>query len=137
MNKRISEEFRAVPALAPQSLAAGTAKQGEFLDMSGVMEAAILVSCAALGAGKALTVELVAAPSADGTGAAAIAGKTFTDAGGTGPRTAVVTYRPTAEHGRYAAVKVSHNAAAAVVCGATALIRPAMEAVENAWALNT
>lgn len=86
----------------------------------GVEEIVFLVSAAALGKGKGLTVSLLASGDSGGDGAQEIGKTTFTDSVGTAPQLAVVTYKVSALNGRYVAVKLRHDAAAEVVCGVTA-----------------
>ena len=83
-------------------------------------EIVFLVSAAALGKGKGLTVSLLASGDSGGDGAQEIGKTTFTDSVGTAPQLAVVTYKVSALNGRYVAVKLRHDAAAEVVCGVTA-----------------
>ena len=133
--KRISEALAFQAVLAPQSVAASTDQASGYVDLSGVEEIAFLISTAALGAGKSLTVKLVTASDASGTGAEEIGTAKFTDAVGTEAQVAVVTYRPIAQHGRFAAVKVQHDGAAAVVCGVTAIVDGAWMPAGNGWTL--
>ena len=58
--KRISEALAFQTVLAPQSVAASTDKTTAYVDVSGVEEIVFLVSAAALGKGKGLTVSLLA-----------------------------------------------------------------------------
>lgn len=136
MNKRINEEFAHKVALTLQSVAASTAKTGAWLDMSGVMEAEFVATSAALGKDKSLTVELLASTKSDGTDPEKIGEVKITDTVGTEVPVAVLNYRPTAYHGRYVAIRVAHDAAAAAVCGATAILRCRDLPAGNANVLN-
>ena len=129
--KRISEALSFQQVLAPQSVAASTDKTTNYVDSSGLEEIAFLISTAALGDGKSLTVSLLASGNSEGSGAEDV----FTDSVGTAPRAAVVTYRPTALHGRYVAVKFQHDGAAAVVCGVTAISSGLYLPAGNDWVL--
>ena len=48
---------------------------------------------------------------------------------------AVVTYRPRALHGRYAAVKFQHDGSTAVVCGVTVAVDGLWLPAGNGWTL--
>ena len=133
--KRINEALAFQAVLAPQSVAASTEKTSAYVDLCEAAEVAFLVSVAALGAGKSLTVKLVAASDESGTGAEEIGTAKFTDGVGTEAQVAVATYRPIAQHGRYVAVKLQHDGAAAVVCGVTAIVDGAWMPAGNSWAL--
>ena len=131
--KRISEALAFQTVLAPQSVAASTDKTTAYVDVSGVEEIVFLVSAAALGKGKGLTVSLLA--SGDSGGAEEIGKTTFTDSVGTAPQLAVVTYKVSALNGRYVAVKLRHDAAAEVVCGVTAASSGLYMPAANGWTL--
>ena len=103
--KRISEALAFQTVLAPQSVAASTDKTTAYVDVSGVEEIVFLVSAAALGKGKGLTVSLLASGDSGGDGAEEIGKTTFTDSVGTAPQLAVVTYKVSALNGRYVAVQ--------------------------------
>lgn len=133
--KRINEALGFQAVLAPQSVAASTETTSAYVDLSGVEEVAFLISAAALGAGKSLTVKLVTASDSSGSDAEEIGTAKFTDALGTQAQVAVVTYRPIAQHGRYAAVKIQHDGADAVVCGVTAVVDGAWLPAGNGWTL--
>ena len=134
--KRIFEELAIANVFAPQSVAASTDKTTSFVDASGAEEITFLVSVGPLGAGKALTVTLMASEDSAGSGAAAVGDATvFTDSVGTDPQIAVVSYKVSAEHGRYVGVKFQHNAAAAVVCGVTAAAKSMYLPAGNGWTL--
>lgn len=132
---RIYEALAHATVFAPQSVAASTAKTSDYVDVSAVEELQFLLSTAALGAGKKVKATLMAADSADGDGAVAVGEAEFTDPVGTAPTLAVVSYRPIAAHGRYVAVKFQHDAAAAVVCGATVSTRVGCLPAANSWKL--
>ena len=117
--KRISETLALQNVFAPQSVDASTDKTSNYVDLSGVEEAVFLISTAALGSGKSLTVKLMAASDSSGSDAEEIGSAKFTDAEGTAPQLAAGSYRVSALHGRYAAVTFQHDGAAAVVCGVT------------------
>ena len=103
--KRIFEKLAFANVFAPQSVEASTEKTTGYVDASGTEEVAFLISAAALGKGKSLTVTLMAADDASGSGAKAVGeAAVFTDP----------------VNGRYVAVKLQHDAAAAVVCGVLA-----------------
>ena len=134
--KRISEALAFQTVLAPQSVAASTDKTTAYVDVSGVEEIVFLVSAAALGKGKGLTVSLLASGDSGGDGAEEMIGKTtFTDSVGTAPQLAVVTYKVSALNGRYVAVKLRHDAAAEVVCGVTAASSGLYMPAANGWTL--
>lgn len=133
--KRISEALVFQNALAPQSVAASTDTTSAYVDVSGLEEIVFLISAAALGEGKSLTVSLMAAGDSGGSGAQEIGQAKFTDSVGTAPQLAVVTYRPGALHGRYAAVKFQHDGDAAVVCGVTAAAAGIWLPAANGWTL--
>lgn len=133
--KRINEELVFQTAFAPQSVAASTEKTSEYIDVSGVNEIAFLVSVAPLGAGKSLTVTLLASDDSSGSGAEEVETATFTDAEGTNSQTAVVSYLPSATTGRYLAVKFQHDGAAAVVCGVVAAANTMYLPADNGWTL--
>lgn len=135
MNKRINEEFLYVNVLAPKSVEASTPAESKRLDVADAMEVEFVASTAALGAGKSLKVELLGAAGADDAGEV-IATAEFTDETGTDPTVAAVSYRPTAFHGGYVFVRISHDADAAVMCGVTAAIRVRELPAPNAWTLN-
>ena len=70
----------------------------------------------------------------EGDGAAAIGDAvTFTDAVGTEPQAAVVSYRVDPQKARYLAVKFQHNAAAAVICSAAAASKSRYRPAQNPW----
>ena len=132
---RINEELVFHTAFAPQSVAASTEKTSDVIDVSGVKEIVFLVSAAPLGAGKSLTVKLLASDDSSGSGAEEVETATFTDAEGTAPQTAVVSCRPSALTGRYMAVKFQHDGAAAVVCGVVAAANTLYLPAVSGWSL--
>ena len=117
--KRISEALAFQTVLAPQSVAASTDKTTAYVDVSGVEEIVFLVSAAAQGKGKGVTVSRRASG----------------DSVGTAPQLAVVTYKVSALNGRYVAVKLRHDAAAEVVCGVTAASSGLYMPAANGWTL--
>ena len=132
---RINEELVFQTAFTPQSVAASTEKTSDYIDVSGAEEIVFLVSVAPLGANKSLTVTLLASDDSSGSEAEEVETATFTDTVGTAAQTAVVSYRPSALHGRYAAVKFQHDGAAAVVCGAVAAANTLYLPVASGWTL--
>ena len=134
--KRIFEELAIANVFAPQSVDASTDKTTSFIDASGAEEVTFLISTAALGAGKALTVTLMASENSEGSGAAAVGDATvFTDSVGTDPQIAVVSYKVSPEHSRYVGVKFQHNGDAAVICGVTAAAKSMYLPAVNGWTL--
>ena len=92
--KRIFEKLAFANVFAPQSVAASTEKTTGYVDASGTEEVAFLISAAALGKGKSLTVTLMAADDASGSGAKAVGeAAVFTDPVGTEPQVVAVSYR--------------------------------------------
>ena len=133
--KRISEALAFQNVLAPQSVAASTDKTTAYVDVSGVEEIVFLVSAAALGKGKGLTVSLLASGDSGGDGAEEIGKATFTDSVGTAPQLAVVTYKVSALNGRDVAGKLRPDAAAEVACGVTAASSGLFLPAANGWTL--
>jgi hypothetical protein len=134
--KRIFEELAIANVFAPQSVDASTDKTTSFVDASGAEEVTFLISTAALGAGKALTVTLMGSENSEGSGAVAVGDATvFTDSVGTDPQIAVVSYKVSPEHGRYVGVKFQHNGDAAVICGVTAAAKSMYLPAVNGWTL--
>ena len=133
--KRIFEELAIANVFAPQSVDASTDKTTSFVDASGAEEVTFLISTAALGAGKALTVTLMGSENSEGSGAVAVGDATvFTDSVGTDPQIAVVSYKVSPEHGRYVGVKFQHGDAA-VICGVTAAAKSMYLPAVNGWTL--
>ena len=106
---RIHEERTIAQVLAPQSAEASTEKTSSYIDACEASEVAFVVSCAPLGAGKSLTVTLLAA--------------------------AVVSYQVRPENGRYIALKVQHDGAAAVVLGIAALCDSFYRPQSGGWVM--
>ena len=88
--KRIFEKLAFANVFAPQSVAASTEKTTGYVDASG--------------------------SGAKAVGEAAV----FTDPVGTEPQVVAVSYQVSPLNGRYVAVKLQHDGAAAVVCGVLA-----------------
>lgn len=132
---RISEALAFQNVFAPQSVAATTEKTTSYVDASGAREVAFLLSTAALGANKSLTVTLLAADDSGGSNAQEVDTAKFTDKEGTAPRVAVVTCRTSAAHGRYIAVKFQHDGDAEVVCGVLSASDGAYLPAVNDWTL--
>lgn len=133
--KRIVESLACLPVMAPASVNASTDTTSGYVDASGTDEVVFVVSAAPLGAGKSLTVTLLAAGDDSGSDAQELGEAVFTDAAGTEAQTAVVSYRPDPQQGRYVAVKFQHDAAAAVVCSVVALAGQLYRPAENGWTL--
>lgn len=133
--KRLTEELKQLAALAPQSVDPDTHATSSFVDMSGVPEVVFAIATGALEKGKSLTVQLVASDASDGTGAVKVAEQVFTAADAMTSGLALVSYKPTAFHGRYTAVKFQHDAGSAVICGVTAQLRQREIPVANEWAV--
>ena len=132
--RRIVEALDIQTAMAPASVSASTDTTSGYVDASGAEEIDFIISTAALGAGKALTVTLMGANDGEGDGAAAIGDAvTFTDAVGTEPQAAVVSYRVDPQKARYLAVKFQHDAAVAVICSVAALRKGAYRPAQNPW----
>ena len=89
---RISEALAFQNVLAPQSVSAATDTTSAYVDVSGVDEVVFLLSAAALGAGKSLTVSLMAGSDSAGSDAQEIGKAVFTDSVGTEPQVAVLAY---------------------------------------------
>lgn len=134
--RRIFEELAIANVFTPQSVDATTEKTSAFVDASGAEEIAFFVSAAALGKGKTLTVTLLASDDVSGSSPKAIGDATvFTDSVGTDPKTAVISYKVSPEHGRYVGVKFQHNSGAAVVCCVTAAAKSLHLPAVNSWTL--
>ena len=132
---RIFEEMTRAAVLPPQEVAAATQTATSFVDVSGTGEVEFLISTGALAGGEKLTVELHASAAADGTGSVKIGEAVFTASSAMTAAVAVVSYRPAAANGRYVGVKFKHDAAAAVVCGATACARAGYLPAASGWTL--
>lgn len=133
--KRICEALAFQAVLAPASVSASTGTTSGYVDASGADEVEFVVSTAPLGAGKSLTVTLLAASDSGGSDAEELGEATFTDAEGTAAQAAVVSYKVSPEYGRYVAVKFQHDADAAVTCSAVAAARQIYRPAENGWTL--
>ena len=133
--KRICETLAFQNVLAPQSVSASTDTTSAYVDTSGAEELSFLVSAAALGAGKSLTVSLLAASDSAGSDAKEIGSTKFTDSVGTAPQLAVLSYQVSALNGRYVAVKFQHDGDAAVVCGVLAVADGIYMPEANGWTL--
>lgn len=132
---RISEALAFQNVFAPQSVAATTEKTTSYVDASGAREVAFLLSTAALGANKSLTVTLLASDDSGGSNAQEVDTAKFTDKEGTAPRVAVVACKASAAHGRYVAVKFQHDGDAEVVCGVLSASDGAYLPAVNDWTL--
>lgn len=134
--KRIFEELAFANVFAPQSVEASTEKTTAFVDASGAGEIAFLVSAAALGAGKKVTVTVMGSDQSTGGSAKAIGDAVeFTDSVGTEPQTVVVSYKVDPAPPRYIGLKFQHDAAVAVVCGVLAAARSLYMPTANDWTL--
>lgn len=134
--KRIFEELAFANVFAPQSVENTTDKTTSFVDTSGAGEIAFLVSTAALGAGKKVTVTVMGSDQSTGASAKAIgAAVEFTDSVGTKPQTIVVSYKVDPANPRYIGLKFQHDAGAAVVCGVSAAARSLYLPASNGWTL--
>ena len=134
---RLNDTYLGAIAMAPKAVASATLTTTGFVDVSGVPEVTFLIATGALTKGKKLTVQLVASDVAEGTGAVQIAEQAFTaEEALTGGAVAVVSYLPTAAHGRYVGIKLKHDAGSDVNCSVTAMLRQRMTPAENGWAVN-
>lgn len=133
--KRLTETLKHLAPLAPQSVASATATTSSYVDMSGVSEAAFSIATGVLATGRTLTVQLLASDASDGTGAVKVAEQVFTAGNSLTAGLAVISYKPTAFHGRYVAVKFQHDAGSAVICGVTAALRQMEHPADNDWVL--
>ncbi len=132
--KRIFEELACTTVFAPQSVGASTDKTTSFVDASGAGEIAFLVSTAALGKGKALTITLMGSAQENGGSPTAIGDAVvLTDSVGTAPQMAVVSYRVDPSNPRYIGLKFQHNGAAAVLCSVAAAGRSLHLPAANGW----
>lgn len=132
--KRIFEELICANVFAPQSVNASTDKTTSFVDASGAGEIAFLVSTAALGKGKTLTVTLMGSDQENGGSPAEIGDAVvLTDAVGTAPQMAVVSYKVDPTNPRYIGLKFQHNGAAAVLCGVSVAARSLHLPAANGW----
>lgn len=132
--KRIFEELACATVFAPQSVDASTDKTTSFVDASGASEIAFLVSTAALGKGKTLTITLMGSAQENSGSPTAIGDAVvLTDSVGTAPQVAVVSYRVDPANLRYIGLKFQHNGAAAVLCSVTAVARSLYLPATNGW----
>ncbi len=132
--KRIFEELVCATVFAPQSVDATTDKTTSFVDASGASEIAFLVSTAALGKGKALTVTLMGSEKATGDSPAAIGDAVvLTDVVGTEPKMAVASYKVDPANPRYIGLKFQHNGDAAVLCSVAAVGRSLYLPAMSGW----
>ncbi|HIW17292.1 MAG TPA: hypothetical protein H9689_07480 [Firmicutes bacterium] len=133
--ERIVETLAIKTVLAPQSVSASTDTTTGYVDASGADEVDIIISTAALGAGKGVTATLLTATDASGSNAEEVGeALEFTDAAGTEAQAVVVSYKVDPQRGRYVAVKFQHDAAAAVICSAVAAAKMTHRPAANAWA---
>lgn len=132
---RIPEELNFIPVFAPQEVATATEKTSGYVDAAGAGEVDFILMCAPLGAGKSVTVKLLAASDDSGSDAAEVGQAVFTDDAGTETQAAVVSYQVRPENGRYIALKFQHDGAAAVALGAVAVTDAKYLPVKNGWTL--
>ena len=132
--ERIVETLAIKTVLAPQSVSASTDTTTGYVDGSGADEVDIIISTAALGAGKGVTATLLTATDASGSNAEEV-GEALgsTEAAGTEAQAVVVSYKVDPQRGRYVAVKFQHDAAAAVICSAVAAAKMTHRPAANAW----
>ena len=132
--ERIVETLAIKTVLAPQSVSASTDTTTGYVDASGADEVDIIISTAALGAGKGVTATLLTATDASGSNAEEVGeALEFTDAAGTEAQAVVVSYKVDPQRGRYVAVKFQHDAAEAVICSAVAAAKMTHRPAANAW----
>lgn len=134
--KRITEEFLSTVVLVPASIAASTLTASGYVSCAETGEVTFLVSTGALASGKKLTVEVYGATDDQGTGAVKVAEKVFTAGSNMTGALAMVSCKPSAQVGPFVGVKIQHDAAAAVICGVTALSRVDHIPADNDWVLN-
>lgn len=133
--KRLIEEQKLVSVYAPKAVSTATLTTTDFVDASGVPEITFQIAAGSLAKDKSLTVQLVASDVAAGTGAVKIAEKLFTAEALNSAPLAVVSYIPSALHGRYIGIKFKHDAGSDVICGVTAQLRQREIPVENSWVI--
>lgn len=132
---RIREELENKVAIVPVSQTAGGNTTSAYIDACGYNALDFVISHGALAAGKKITVQLYHAADTSGTGAAEIEGAKHEFASPTGGVTSgiiTISIRPQAGWGSYFAVKVTNDAAAAVLIAATAHGRVKLLPAENA-----
>lgn len=134
--KRLTEELNHIAVYAPQEVAAATLATTDFVDVSGVPEVSFAIATGALAKGTKLTVQLVTSEVAAGTDAVKVAEQVFAAEAAVTAGLAVISYEPTALHGRYVGIKFKHDAAAAVICGVTASLRQGEIPAKNGFVLN-
>lgn len=134
--KRIFEELAFANVFAPQSVDKTTDKTTAFVDTSGTGEIAFLVSTAALGAGKKVTVTVMGSDQSTGASAKAIGDAVeFSDSVGTDPQTIVVSYQVDPANPRYIGLKFQHDGDAAVLCGVAVAGRSLYLPAVNNWSM--
>ena len=132
--KRIFEELAFANVFAPQSVDKTTDKTTAFVDTSGAGEIAFLVSTAALGAGKKVTVTVMGSNQSTGASAKAIGDAVeFSDSVGTDPKTIVVSYQVDPANPRYIGLKFQHDGDAAVLCGVAVVGHSLYLPAANGW----
>ena len=132
---RLTEELKLVSVYAPKAVTTATLTTTDFVDASGVPEIMFQIAAGSLAKGKSLTVQLVASDVEAGTGAVKIAEQVFTAEELTSAPLAVVSYIPSALHGRYIGIKFKHDAGSDVICGVTAQLRQREIPVANGWCI--
>lgn len=134
MNRMI-EEQKLISVYAPKAVTTATLTTTDFVDASGVPEITFQIATGSLAKDKSLTVQLVASDVAAGTGAVKITEQVFTAAALIIAPLAVVSYKPSALHGRYIGIKFKHDAGSDVICGVTAQLRQREIPAENSWVM--
>ena len=132
---RLIEEQKLVSVYAPKAVSTATLTTTGFVDASGVPEITFQIAAGSLAKDKSLTVQLVASDVAAGTGAVKIAEKVFTAETLISAPLAVVSYKPSALHGRYIGIKFKHDAGSDVICGVTAQLCQRETQVVNSWVM--
>lgn len=119
MNYHFHEKYAMLCAMPPQEIAASGSATGVYGDMRSRDRFSFSVLLGAVAAGKSVKVELMSGDASDGTGAAVVGEITYT-APDSGVTSHVVTVcgRVTPDRGRYLAVKVTNEGAAAILAGA-------------------
>lgn len=120
---RIHEDLKSSVAIVPAAQAAAGNTTSAYVDASEYNALDFVVSHGALAATKKVTVQLYQATANDGTGATEITGakqEIIAPTGGLTSGIIVVSVRPQAAYGKYFAVKVTNDAAAALLLAATA-----------------
>lgn len=132
---RLTEELKSVSVYAPKAVSTASLTTTDFVDVSGIQEVVFQIAAGSLAKDKSLTVQLVASDVAAGTGAVKIAEQMFTAEALTSAPLAVVSYKPSALHGRYIGIKFKHDAGSDVICGVTAQLRQREIPAENSWVM--